>query len=121
MELTPKPPNAASFLGRVVTITIDRPLGSRHPQHSFVYPVNYGYLPGVILPDGDGEPLDAYVLGVDAPLAQFTGVCIAVIHRTDDCDNKLIVAPEGMHFTDAQIFALTAFQERFFTSTLQRH
>lgn len=120
MELTPKPPNATSFLGQVVTITIDRPLGSRHPQHGFIYPVNYGYLPGVILPDGDGEPLDAYVLGVDAPLAQFTGVCVAVIHRTDDRDDKLVIAPEGMPLTDAEILARTAFQERFFTSVLLR-
>lgn len=104
----------------MVTITIDRPLGSRHPQHGFTYPINYGYLPGVILADGDGEPLDAYVLGVDAPLVQFTGVCIAVIHRIEDPDDKLVLAPEGQIFTDAQIRTLTDFQERFFHGILLR-
>lgn len=83
-----------------------------------MYPVNYGYLPGVILPDGDGEPLDAYVLGVETPLAQFTGVCIAVIHRTDDRDDKLVLAPVGQSFTATQIRAQIEFQERFFNSVL---
>ncbi|MBQ9299025.1 MAG: hypothetical protein IJ214_00790 [Clostridia bacterium] len=37
-----------------VHVVIDRPLGSRHPEHpDLVYPVNYGYIPG--LPAGDGE------------------------------------------------------------------
>ncbi len=83
-----------------------------------MYPLNYGYLPGVILPNGDGEPLDAYVLGVKEPVTRFTGRCIAVIHRSDDCDDKLVVAPEGLSFTEQQILTLTAFQERFFTSTV---
>lgn len=111
---------STDFLNQTLTVMIDRCLGSRHPQYNFVYPINYGYLPGVILPDGDGEPLDAYVLGVNAPVAQFTGRCIAVIQRTDDCDDKLVLAPEGQTFTDEEIMALTAFQERFFDSRVLR-
>lgn len=111
------PMKSTDFLDQIVSVVIDRPLGSRHPQYDFVYPVNYGYLSGVILPDGDGEPLDAYVLGVETPVAQFTGRCIAVIQRTDDCDDKLVLAPERQTFTDEEIVALTAFQERFFGNT----
>jgi len=49
-------------LGTVVTVTIDRPLGTSHPKHpSIVYPINYGYIHGVLAPDGDWQ--DAYVLG----------------------------------------------------------
>ena len=106
------------FIGKTFPILIDRPLGSRHPQWGFIYPVNYGYLPGVTAPDG--EELDAYVLGVFEPLKEFHGHCIAVIHRLDDDDDKLVVAPEDKNFTDEQIRSLTEFQERFFKSTILR-
>jgi inorganic pyrophosphatase len=93
-------------------------LGSRHPKWGFVYPVNYGYLPGVIAPDGRG--LDAYVLGVDEPLDEFTGRCIAIVHRLDDDDDKLVAVPEGMALTDNEIRAQTHFQEQFFKSQILR-
>lgn len=106
-----------SLLGQTVTVTIDRPLGSRHPVHGFFYPVNYGYLPGTLA--ADGEPVDAYVLGVFEPLSHFTGTCIAVIQRLDDDDDKLVVVPPGRTYTVAQIQALTEFQERFFTPVVR--
>lgn len=109
---------AADFLDQIVHLKIDRPLGSRHPQHGFVYPVNYGYVPDTLAPDG--EPIDAYVLGVFAPIEEFTGRCRAVIHRLDDDDHKLIVVPEDKSYNDEQIQALVEFQERFFTSIVQR-
>jgi len=109
---------AARFLGAPLEVHIDRPLGSRHPQHGFVYPVNYGYLPGEIAPDG--EPLDAYVLGVAEPVVTFHGDCIAVIHRLDDDDDKLVVVPTGQSFTDEEIRTATHFQERYFHSVVLR-
>jgi inorganic pyrophosphatase len=109
---------ARAYLGKQVTVRIDRPLGSRHPEHGFLYPVNYGYLPGVPAPDGDD--LDAYVLGVGEPLREFTGQCIAVIHRLDDDDDKLVVVPNRVTLSDAEILAQTRFQERFFDSRVLR-
>lgn len=50
-------------------------------------------------PAPDGEDLDAYVLGVDRPLDIFRGLVIAVIHREDDVEDQLVVAPEGISFT----------------------
>jgi len=110
--------NALEWLGKTVTIRIDRPLGSRHPGHGFLYPLNYGCVPGVIAPDG--EELDAYLLGIDQPVTGYTGVCIAVIVREDDDDDKLVIAPAGMQFSDEQIRALTWFQEQWFTSSICR-
>ncbi|MDR0727019.1 MAG: inorganic diphosphatase [Rickettsiales bacterium] len=81
------------YLGQTVTVQMDRPLGSKHPKHNFVYEVNYGFILNTI--SGDGEELDAYVLGIDVPMEEFTGECVAVIHRTDDDDDKLIVVPAG--------------------------
>jgi len=108
--------DARFFLGKSVSVQIDRPLGSRHPDHGFIYPLNYGFVPGTCAPDG--EELDAYILGIFAPLETFTGTCIAVIHRIDDNDDKLVLAPEGKSYTNNQIKALTEFQEQFFKSTL---
>lgn len=93
-------------------------MGSKHSKHGFIYPVNYGYVPNTI--SGDNEELDCYVLGVYEPLETFTGKCIAIIHRTNDNDDKLIVVPENKTFTDDEIRALTAFQERFFESEIIR-
>lgn len=105
-------------LGQRISVRMDRPLGSRHPEWGFEYPVNYGYVPGTLAPDG--EELDAYVLGVEEPLAGFEGTCIAVIHRLDDDDDKLVVVPEGAAFSDAEIRTLTHFQEQYFRSVILR-
>lgn len=109
--------DAQSFLGKMVTVTVDRPLGSVHPEWGFVYPVNYGCVPNV--KGLDNEDLDTYVLGVFEPVKEFTGICIAVISRIDDEDN-LVLVPPGKEYTDDQIRALTEFQERFFTSVIAR-
>jgi len=111
---------ATRYLGRIVTLKIDRPLGSTHPDHEWLrYEVNYGYVPNTIAPDG--EEVDAYVLGVDAPMSVFTGRCIAVICRKTDEDDKLVVVPDGMSpLTDEDIRAATRFAEHPHTSVIAR-
>ena len=93
-------------------------MGSKHPKHGFIYPVNYGYIPNTI--SGDGEELDCYVLGIHEPLEKFIGKCIALIHRKNDDDDKLIIVPEDKNFSDNEIRVLTDFQERFFESKIIR-
>ena len=110
--------NSTDYIGKIVDVHIDRPLGSKHPKHGFIYPVNYGYIPNTI--SGDGEELDCYLLGVFEPIESFSGKCIAVIHRINDNDDKLIIVPEGINYSDDAIRALTEFQERFFESEIKR-
>ena len=110
--------DARTFIGKTVRVSVDRPLGSGHPDAGFIYPVNYGFLPGVPAPDG--ENLDAYILGVAKPITTFTGTCIAVIRRSGDDDDKLVIAPPGRDFSDKQILELTEFQERFFRPSVIR-
>lgn len=109
---------ATDYIGQRVFIKIDRPMHSKHPKHGFVYPVNYGFVPNTV--SGDNEELDAYVLGVDEPLETFAGVCVAVIHRTNDDDDKLIVVKEGTDISDEEIEKQTAFQEQWFKHILLR-
>ncbi|MDD4796100.1 MAG: inorganic diphosphatase [Bacilli bacterium] len=106
------------YLGKEITVKIDRELGSKHPKHGFIYTLNYGYIPNTI--SGDGEELDAYVVGIFQPTLEFTGECIAIIHRTNDDDDKLVVAPKGNNYNDDQIIALTEFQEKWFESIIIR-
>lgn len=109
---------ASYFLDATVTVIIDRPLGSRHPEWGFEYPINYGYVPHT--KSDDGEEVDAYVLGVAEPLKEFTGKCIAVIHRLNDDDDKLILVAGAAEFNDDEIRSATDFQERFFKSIIVR-
>lgn len=110
--------NSNDYLNKDVLVTIDRKLGSKHPKHGFIYTLNYGYIPNTI--SGDGEELDAYVLGVYEPIEEFEGKVIAIIHRTNDEDDKLVVAPKNINYSDDAIKALTEFQERFFNSIIIR-
>ncbi len=110
--------NNLEYLGRMVNVVMDRKLGCAHPKHGFIYPVNYGYIPGTV--SGDGEELDAYVLGVFEPVDTFEGACIAVIHRTNDNDDKLVVVPDGKEYSNDAIEALVEFQERFFKHEILR-
>lgn len=106
------------MLGKTVKVVVDRPLGSSHPKHEdIVYPVNYGYIPGLMAPDGEEQ--DAYILGIHEPLQEFEGRVIAIIHRLDDVEDKWVVVPEGMSFTKEEIMAQVAFQEQYFRTEIK--
>ena len=109
---------AKDFLGKTVNVIIDRSLGSVHPKWNFEYPVNYGYIKDVIAPDG--EELDAYILKIDQPLKEFKGKVVAIIHRLNDDDDKLIVIPENENITDEEIEKSVEFQEKFFKHEIYR-
>ena len=101
------------MIGKIVKVIVDSPLGTYHPKHSdLYYSVNYGYIPGILA--SDGEEQDAYILGVDAPVNEFVGKVIAVIHRTNDVEDKWIVVPENASFSKKEIMEKVAFQEQFF-------
>ena len=100
------------LLGKTVHVEIDRPVGYVHD--GLVYPINYGFIPGIIA--GDGEAQDVYILGVDESLSSFDGTVIGAIRRKNDCEDKLVVAPAGVEFHQGQIAQATHFQEQYFDS-----
>ena len=107
------------IIGKTVRGIIDRPLGSRHPRYpEMFYPVNYGYVPGVI--GGDGEEQDVYVLGTDRPIKEFEGTVIAVYHRLHDSEDKWVVSLDDSDYSDEAILSAIRFQEQYFEGKLIR-
>ena len=102
------------YIGKHVHVVVDRPIGYQHGD--IVYPINYGYIPGVIA--GDGEEQDAYILGVNEPIAEFDGQVIAAICRKNDCEDKLVVAPAGSVYHQGQIAEAVHFVEQYFDSRI---
>lgn len=106
------------MIGKMVKVIVDRPLGSYHPMHKDIYyPVNYGFVEGIVAPDGEYQ--DAYILGVDTAVQEFTGIVIAVVNRHDDVEEKWVVAPENASFTKEDIEKQISFQEQYFQSEVR--
>ena len=106
------------YLGKIVKIKIDRRLGMKHPKYNLIYPINCGYVPNTI--SGDGEELDAYLLGIEYPIDEYEGKCIAIIHRTNDNDDKLVIVPIDKEYSNEEIDTLTEFQEKYFKHVIIR-
>lgn len=105
------------MIGKIVTVKVDRPLGSYHPEHKDIYyPINYGYVEGIIAPDAEEQ--DAYIIGIDTAVSEFTGKIIAIIHRYDDVEEKWVVGPENTIFTLEEIKKAVEFQEQYFESEI---
>lgn len=112
-ELTYQFKADSGILGKRVKVTVDRPLGTYHPKHKNIfYPINYGYIDGIIAPDGEEQ--DAYILGVDKPVSKFEGIVVAIIKRLNDVEDKWVIAPDGSTFTKEEIENAVHFQEQFF-------
>ena len=110
---------ARSFLGKTVHIEIDRPIGYVHKKETYAltYPINYGYIPGVL--GGDGEEMDVYLLGVDIPVNEFEAHIIAIVHRENDVEDKLVGVPQSVVFTKEEIAAAVHFQEQYYRSHIE--
>ncbi len=105
------------MIGKTVTVTVDRPLGSYHPEYpDLYYPVNYGYIAGIMAPDGEEQ--DAYILGVDEPVRSFTGTVIAIVRRADDVEEKWVVCPAHLTFSKEEIAKQIHFQEQYYQSEI---
>ena len=108
-----------SYLGKKVFIGIDRPIGYVHKKekYSLTYPINYGYIPDVF--GGDGEELDVYLLGVDKPVTEYECEIIAIAHRHNDVEDKLVGAPVGVRFSKEEIESAIDFQERYYDTEVE--
>ena len=112
MTVTERKALMKSYLGKTITIKIDRPIGYIHKKenYSLTYPINYGYIPGV---------LDVYLLGVDVPVSDYTGKIIGIVYRSNDVEDKLIMAPESVAFTQNEIKEQINFQEQYYETEIE--
>ena len=119
MTLEERHAQVEGYLGKEVTIEIDRPIGYVHHkgEKTLVYPINYGYIPGVL--GGDDEELDVFLVGVDTPVEAYTGEIIGIVYRADDVEDKLVMAPKGLRFTAAEIAKAVYFQENYYKTTIR--
>lgn len=119
MNLTERHALVQHYLGQVVTIAIDRPIGYVHHKKTYtlVYPINYGYIPNVM--GGDGEELDVYLVGVSEPFSTFRGRIVGIVYRENDVEDKLIMAPVGQQWNAAQIAEAISFQEKYYRTRIE--
>ena len=97
------------MLNKQYKVLVDRPVGY---QDSFgtIYPINYGYIPGLIA--GDGEEQDAYI-------STFKGKLAAIIHRRDDVEDKFVITGQDETLTKEDIQEATHFLEQYFDSWIE--
>ncbi|MBO5938020.1 MAG: inorganic diphosphatase [Clostridia bacterium] len=119
MSLAERHAQVEGYLGKIVTIEIDRPIGYVHHkgEKTLIYPINYGYIPDVL--GGDGEELDVFLVGVEHPVSTYTGRIIGIVYRADDVEDKLVMAPEGMSFSAEEIARAVYFQEKYYQTTIR--
>ncbi|MBI5410284.1 MAG: hypothetical protein HZA14_13055 [Nitrospirae bacterium] len=86
---------------RKVVVFVDKPMGSKHPRFGWTYPINCGYVRRACTIHGD--TLSVYILGVDRPINIFSGKAIAVVYRRTETTYRLVVAPDGIDFSDNEI------------------
>lgn len=99
-------------------VIIDRPIGYQD-KFGNVYPVNYGYVPGLLA--GDGEEQDVYIISekVTQPLKTFEGELVAIIHRADDVEDKWILTSPDEKLSLETIQEKIQFLEQYFISTIE--
>ena len=119
MSLEERHAQVEGYLGKTVTIEIDRPIGYVHHkgEKTLVYPINYGYIPDVL--GGDGEELDVYLIGVEQAVSSYTGQIVGIVYRSDDVEDKLVMADAGKSYTAEEIARAVYFQEKYYHTTIR--
>ena len=119
MTLKERHDQVESYLGKTVSIEIDRPMGYVHRkgEKTLTYPINYGYIPNVL--GGDGEELDVFLFGVAQPVSSYTGRIVGIVYRADDVEDKLIMAPVGQSPTAEEMARAVYFQEKYYDTTIR--
>ncbi len=102
------------YLGKAVNVVVDRPIGFNH--NGIIYSQNYGYIKDLKAPDNEYQ--NAYIVGVKKPLKVFEGKVIAIINRTNDNEDKLVISNSNRKFTEEQIYKMVNFQEKYYKSKI---
>lgn len=104
----------SKYLNKDIKVFVDRPIGYNH--HGVLYTQNYGYIKEFKALDNEYQ--DAYIIGVNKPIDYFEGKIIAIINRTNDIEDKLVVCDKNKNYTKDEIKKLVEFQEKYFKSKI---
>lgn len=100
-----------SIIGKKYRVNIIHPIGSVYEENEDIkFEVNHGIVENEV--DALGNPQEAYVLGIDKPLSYFDGRLIAIIHRTNDIENKWVIS--NIHYSKEEILEKVSFIEKYF-------
>ena len=116
MEKTEYAKTLRSYLGKRVSIVIDRPIGFHHK--GLVYPINYGYIEGLLAPDGEDQ--DVYVLDAQTKLTQVQATVVAIIRREDDVEDKLVAMIDPKPLSERDIEEAVCFVEQYFPHHIEK-
>lgn len=111
-----------SLIGKELDAIITRPIGTVHPRYKdIIYEVNYGILKDYELKDN--KELKTYIVGESMPTSQngiYHGKVLAILHRLNDDNDRIIIAPIGRTLSDDEIISKTEFAEQYFVSEIIR-
>lgn len=99
---------------KTLKVIVDRPIGYKD-SFGNIYRINYGYIPDIIA--GDGEEQDAYILGVDEAISEYEGELVAIIHRSDDVEDKWVVS--NKKYKKEEIERQVHFIEQYFHYSIE--
>ncbi|WP_440895670.1 inorganic pyrophosphatase [Amphibacillus sp. Q70] len=100
-----------------VKVIVDRPIGYKD-TYGNVYPLNYGYIPGII--GGDNEEQDVYIIRESNEiLSEFIGEVIAIAVRKDDVEEKWIVTDEKVRYSEVELYKRIEFMEKYFNTEIR--
>ena len=100
------------WLGKTVTVITDRPYGSFHPSiPDVLYPVNYGYVKELAVSKGEFQ--DAYIIGPEEPVEEFTGVVSGIVYHLEDTQSRWIVSGPLKKISREEIISLIGFEEQY--------
>lgn len=110
--------SAYEFINQTVRIEINNSSIAKYYKVKNSFPINCGYVQDVL--DGDGKQLECYIVGINEERKEFTGKCIAILHQFDNTQDKLIVAPNDIDYTDNQIREILKFKEKNYMNEIIR-
>ena len=100
------------WLGKTVTVVTDRPYGSFHPSlPDVLYPVNYGYVKELAVSKGEFQ--DAYIIGPEEPVEEFTGILSGIVYHLEDTVSRWIVTGPLKKISREEIISLIGFEEQY--------
>lgn len=102
-----------SYLGKNVTVIVDRPYGSLDLRSDGEMTCNCGYVQQPVTME-DNDDIEARIVGIYEPRESFTGTVIGIIYHKEDSHMHLIVAPPAWTINRNEIITQIGMVEQYY-------